>query len=157
WDAKTYAELAQLKGHEGSVLSVAVMPDGARIVTGSADNTVRFWQLFPTGQALIEKAKILVQRCLTPAQRKLFYLAPAPPRWCITMARWPYEHSSSVSQGQRLVQGGEDDEAGVLFAEAISRDPTASGRVDAIWANAYLDRGKGLLGNSRDDEAKVLF
>src|SRR5262249_41635743 len=32
-----------LKGHQGPVLSVAVMPDSGRIVSGSADNTVRIW------------------------------------------------------------------------------------------------------------------
>jgi len=43
WDAKTFAELAILKGHTGSLLSVALSPDGARIATGSDDKTARVW------------------------------------------------------------------------------------------------------------------
>ena len=36
-------ELAALKGHTGTVTSVAFSPDGARILTGSLDNTARLW------------------------------------------------------------------------------------------------------------------
>src|SRR5262249_55218981 len=43
WDAKTFSELATLKGHTASVYSVAVSPDGSRIVTGSADKTAHIW------------------------------------------------------------------------------------------------------------------
>jgi WD40 repeat protein len=40
WDAKTFAELAELKGHQNRVQSVAVTPDGARIVTVTGDRRV---------------------------------------------------------------------------------------------------------------------
>ena len=53
WDAETGAELLQLKGHAGTVKSVAVTPDGARIVTGSADNTARVWDA-KTGAELLQ-------------------------------------------------------------------------------------------------------
>ncbi|MFX8797515.1 hypothetical protein ABTM57_19550, partial [Acinetobacter baumannii] len=43
WDAKTGAERAVLKGHNSTVFSMAVSPDGSRIVTGSADHTARIW------------------------------------------------------------------------------------------------------------------
>ena len=43
WDARTGAELLQLKGHDGFVLGVAVTPDGRRVVTGSGDKTARVW------------------------------------------------------------------------------------------------------------------
>ena len=32
-----------LKGHRDEVLSVAFSPNGARVASGSADNTVRIW------------------------------------------------------------------------------------------------------------------
>ena len=32
-----------LRGHEGDVVAAAFSPDGARIVSGSWDNTVRAW------------------------------------------------------------------------------------------------------------------
>lgn len=34
-----------LKGHEGSVYSVAISPDGSKIVSGSWDNTIRIWDI----------------------------------------------------------------------------------------------------------------
>jgi hypothetical protein len=67
-----------------------VSPDGARIVTGSEDGTARVWEVFPSGQALIDQAKALAPRCLTAAQRKLYHLGPAPPAWCVEMDKWPY-------------------------------------------------------------------
>ncbi|MGC2221365.1 MAG: hypothetical protein WA624_02820 [Methylocella sp.] len=43
WDAATGKEIRAFKGHEGKVLSVAFSPDGARVLTGSVDNTARLW------------------------------------------------------------------------------------------------------------------
>jgi WD40 repeat protein len=43
WDARTGAELLQLKGHTGPVMSTAFSPDGTRIITGSADGTAKVW------------------------------------------------------------------------------------------------------------------
>jgi hypothetical protein len=102
WDANTGAELLQLKGHTGPVLSVAVTPDGDRIVTGSDDNTAWVWslsQLRPprqqfdtrlTRQALVDRGKGVVPRCLTIEQRMTLLLSPRPPGWCIDMHKYPY-------------------------------------------------------------------
>jgi WD40 repeat protein len=43
WDAESGSCLHVLTGHENSVLSVALSPDGKRIVSGSDDNSVRIW------------------------------------------------------------------------------------------------------------------
>ena len=43
FDARTGAELLQLKGHTSRVMSAAFSPDGQRIITGSADGTVKVW------------------------------------------------------------------------------------------------------------------
>jgi WD40 repeat protein len=34
-----------LKGHSGTVISVSFSPDGKRIVSGSADKTVKVWDI----------------------------------------------------------------------------------------------------------------
>ena len=44
WDAKTGAALGEpLRGHTGSVNSVAFSPDGKRLVSGGDNGTVRIW------------------------------------------------------------------------------------------------------------------
>jgi WD40 repeat protein/tetratricopeptide (TPR) repeat protein len=43
WDARTGAELLELKGHTGFVMSASFSPDGERIITGSTDGTAKVW------------------------------------------------------------------------------------------------------------------
>jgi WD40 repeat protein len=52
WDARTGAAIGQpLKGHTGSVRSVACSPDGQHIISGSNDRTIRIWDA-RTGAAI---------------------------------------------------------------------------------------------------------
>jgi WD40 repeat protein/serine/threonine protein kinase/lipopolysaccharide biosynthesis regulator YciM len=54
-DARTGAELLELKGHTGIVMSVAFSPDGERIITGSTDGTAKVWDA-RTGTPRLELA-----------------------------------------------------------------------------------------------------
>jgi WD40 repeat protein len=83
--------LATLQGHTGFVTSAVFAPDGGRVLTASGDNTTRLWEAFPETQALVDRVKAEVPRCLTPDQRQRLFLAPAPPRWCIDIHKWPYD------------------------------------------------------------------
>jgi len=51
WDIKTGAYLRTLKGHTGSISSVAFSPDGRFALSGSLDNTLRLWDI-KTGECL---------------------------------------------------------------------------------------------------------
>jgi len=41
-------KVATLTGHTYRVLYLAMNPDGSTIVTGAGDETLRFWNIFPS-------------------------------------------------------------------------------------------------------------
>ncbi len=45
WDAKTGKQILRLYGHDFYVLAATFSPDGARLVTGSWNNTARIWDV----------------------------------------------------------------------------------------------------------------
>merc|ERR1712167_10508 len=45
WDVATGRCVATLEGHSGPVMSVAVFPDGQRVVSASHDNTLKVWDV----------------------------------------------------------------------------------------------------------------
>jgi cell division cycle 20-like protein 1 (cofactor of APC complex) len=51
WKYPTMEKIASLTGHTYRVLYLAMSPDGSKIVTGSGDETLRFWRLFPQSRA----------------------------------------------------------------------------------------------------------
>jgi WD40 repeat protein len=56
------------------VWSAAFSPDGSKVVTASYDRSARIWRVFRTTQELIDYARSIVPRQLTPEQRKQFFL-----------------------------------------------------------------------------------
>jgi eukaryotic-like serine/threonine-protein kinase len=47
WDLTTGQETLTLKGHTSMVTNLAFSPDGHRLITASADMTVRIWDATP--------------------------------------------------------------------------------------------------------------
>jgi hypothetical protein len=78
-------------GNDAPVAQARFSPDGVRIVAASGDKTARLWNLKADNGNLVSQARAIVPRCLTPAQRKAFYLPREPPTWCIEMVKWPYD------------------------------------------------------------------
>lgn len=50
-------KVATLKGHTFRVLYLALSPDGSTIVTGAGDETLRFWEIFPSVSAKVTQNK----------------------------------------------------------------------------------------------------
>ncbi|CAK8566603.1 unnamed protein product [Lathyrus sativus] len=48
WKYPSLAKVATLTGHSMRVLYLATSPDGQTIVTGAGDETLRFWNIFPS-------------------------------------------------------------------------------------------------------------
>jgi WD40 repeat protein len=97
WD-RDGKPLAALQGHTDTVWNAVFAPDGGHILTASADETARLWEAFPDPQALVDRVKAEVPRCLTREQREALFLSPEPPRWCIDMHKWPYDGAPSAQQ-----------------------------------------------------------
>lgn len=51
WKYPTMTKLATLTGHTCRVLYLAMSPDGQTIVTGAGDETLRFWNAFPSSRS----------------------------------------------------------------------------------------------------------
>ncbi|QHN91745.1 Protein FIZZY-RELATED [Arachis hypogaea] len=51
WKYPSLAKVATLTGHSMRVLYLAMSPDGQTIVTGAGDETLRFWNVFPSVKA----------------------------------------------------------------------------------------------------------
>jgi WD40 repeat protein len=62
-DAATAKEIAVLRGHKKSVVSVAFSPDGARILTASDDNTARIWDVH---FATMSTKDLVIEVCMRP-------------------------------------------------------------------------------------------
>jgi WD40 repeat protein len=62
-------------------------PDGKRVLT--TGSSARLFYL-PSNPQDIEESRDALLRCLTPAQRKEYFLGPTPPDWCIKTGKWPY-------------------------------------------------------------------
>ena len=45
WDLATGNEVKQFKGHTGPILCLAVSSDGRRLISGSADGSMRLWEM----------------------------------------------------------------------------------------------------------------
>lgn len=48
WKYPSMSKVATLTGHTLRVLYLAMSPDGQTIVTGAGDETLRFWNIFPS-------------------------------------------------------------------------------------------------------------
>lgn len=51
WKYPSLARMAELKGHTSRVLHMALSPDGQTVVSGAADETLRFWKVFASSDA----------------------------------------------------------------------------------------------------------
>lgn len=59
WNGKNMDKIGTLRGHSYRVLYLARSPDGESILTGSGDQTLRFWKLFPNSGSIYNRVSCL--------------------------------------------------------------------------------------------------
>jgi hypothetical protein len=113
-------------GHTGPVRSVAVSPDGKRIVTGSSDQTAKVWDA-EKGQ------EVLSLKGLT--------------NWVLSVAISP--------DGKRIVTGSQDQTAKVWDAVKGQEVLSLKGHTSFVTSVAFSADGKRIVTGSHDSTAKV--
>ncbi len=119
-------QIALLSGHTERVFSAAYSPDGARIVTASADKTARIWDA-RTG------AELMVLEGHTD---RIFAAAFSP-------------------DGTRIVTGSRDKTARIWDARSGAPLAVLSGHGDRVSSAVYSPDGKRILTASWDKTAQV--
>ena len=57
WNSTTNERISVLEGHISRVLHLAVSPDGESIATAAADETLKFWKVFPRESSMLLENK----------------------------------------------------------------------------------------------------
>jgi WD40 repeat protein len=105
WDAATAKTVAAIEHRDMTNFTRTVWDHGgSRIIIASQHHTARISPM-PDSQRLVDRAKVDTARCLTVREREAAFLPPAPPAWCIEMAKWPYR---SPDWTEWLRAGGRD-------------------------------------------------
>jgi uncharacterized delta-60 repeat protein len=115
-----------LSGHQHAVNSVAVSPDGRRVVSGSWDTTVAVWDL-ETGAPI---------RRLTGHQASVRSVAVSP-------------------DGRSIVSGSQDDTVAVWDLESGTQIHRLSGHQDWVWSVAVSPDGRRIVSGSSDNTVAV--
>jgi eukaryotic-like serine/threonine-protein kinase len=141
WDLASGELLAVMSGHENRISSVAISPDGARIVSASQDQTARIWDA-GTGRliAILRGHKShVIEAIFSPDGRRVVSTS-----YDGTLRLW----DAAGGQAIAVLQG----HAGNVWACTYSRDGAwlASASDDhtlRLWDTALLERSAALCGH----------
>ncbi|HWE20466.1 MAG TPA: TIR domain-containing protein [Hyphomicrobiaceae bacterium] len=161
-------ELAVVRGHTDPVLSMAVSPDGARIVIDSADNTARVWDAKTFAELAVLKGHTdsVLSVAVSPDGARIVTGSED------TTARvWDAKifaelavlegHTGSVSSvalspdGARIVTGSEDTTARVWDSRTFAELAELKGHMDWVSSAAVSPDGARIITGSGDRTARV--
>ncbi|MFT5465712.1 MAG: WD40 repeat protein [Verrucomicrobiales bacterium] len=167
-DIELEAVIRVLKGHSGSVLSVAWSADGQRLASGSNDKTVRIWNPDSASQLAELKGHSDYVRSVAwsaDGQRLASGSDDNTVRiWNPDSASQLAElkgHSSFVmsvawsADGQRLASGSEDRTVRIWNPESASQLAELKGHSGSVWSVAWSADGQRLASGSSDNTVRI--
>ncbi|HLO85643.1 MAG TPA: ribosome assembly protein 4 [Nostocaceae cyanobacterium] len=119
-------ELNTLSGHSSSVYSVAFSPNGKQLASGSADNSIKIWDI-ATGQQL---------QTLSGHSSLVYSVAFSP-------------------DGKKLVSGSGDKRIKIWNTTTGKQLQTLSGHFSLVYSVAFSPDGKKLVSGSKDNSIKI--
>ncbi len=170
WDVRTGEVLRTLKGHSKGIKSVAVSPDRQTVVSGSADNTAKLWDLnSPPGTTILADY---------PEQVRSLTLSPNPGDRIAasgsgdgSIKLWDLQNNKTrklqgpspsavlaiafSSDGQRLASSGTDAKVklwNVATGELVS---TLTGHSEGVNSVAFSPDGEMLATGSDDKTVRL--
>ncbi len=126
WNATTFSQVCELKGHDGPVRSASFDLHGNRVVTASDDWTARVWKLTSCSSALVLKGHNAGVR------------------------------SAAFSpDGSRIVTASDDHTARVWDADSGDSLLVLAGHSDSVYSAQFSSNGRSILTASEDGTTRL--
>ncbi|WP_284616722.1 WD40 repeat domain-containing protein [Aquabacterium humicola] len=166
WDAQSGKLIARMEGHENTVHALAFSPDGALLVSGDEDGTLRWWRTEDgreTGTWSDPKATSIYSVAFSPDGKLLasgadegqirFYDAPgraAPGLGALVHGEGAVRALAFSFDGQRLASGGDDKALRIWDVASGKRLHSVTAHEDAITSVAFNSDGR--VASASDDK-----
>jgi hypothetical protein len=165
WDVATGSLVRSLTGHTSWINSVAFSPDGRLLASGSADSTIRLWEV-ATGEELLTLYDYFVRSVAFSPDGRLLASGSDDKTiklWDVggRLVRILTGHTDRVrsvafSPDGRLLASGSRDKTIKLWEVASGREVrTLSGHTGSVTSVAFSPDGRLLASGSADDTIKL--
>jgi eukaryotic-like serine/threonine-protein kinase len=162
--------IMNLTGHLSSVCSVAISPDGQRIISGSRDKSIKIWDAETCKELQTLKGHENWVTCLAVSPDGQRIISGS---WDQTIKIWDVEtgqelrtlrgHTKGIGSvavspdGQRIVSGSERGDQTIKIWDAESGEELRSlmGHKDNVRAIAFSPDGKQIISGSQDKTIKI--